>query len=145
MSNFEIQSCCIAAISGICVMFSMIMYVDDTDLLLLGEQTDTYADILQKAQTLSNKWSRVLWSLGSALRPEKCFWFPITFSWSEDGNFHYCEIDDDQPHLEIMDHTRTPINIRRFHPDCDKEEILGINLAPDGNNKEQLKNIKKRD
>ena len=89
MSEFEIQSKCMAAISGIYLIFSVIMYVDDSDLLLLGDEDDEYDDILRKTQALANKWSNTLWSLGSALRPEKCFWFPILFEWDECGNYRY--------------------------------------------------------
>ena len=143
MSEFEIQSKCIAAISGIYLIFSVIMYVDDSDLLLLGDEDDEYDDILRKTQALANKWSNKLWSLGSALRPEKCFWFPILFEWDECGNYRYQVIDDSEEQLLLPDHTKTPRTIRRFQANYGKDEILGINLAPDGNNHHQYENTEK--
>ena len=116
MADFDIQSRCVAAISGICLIFSVIMYVDDSDLLLMGEEGDTYDTILQKTQSLANKWSKSLWSLGSALRPEKCFWFPVIFDWNEQGDFTYRYVAEEEAHLTLPDHTLTERNVRRFHP-----------------------------
>ena len=143
MYEFKIQSKCIAAFSAICLIFSVIMYVDDSDLLLMEDDDDDYDDILHKTQRLATKWNNTLWSLGSALRPEKCFWFPILFEWDECGNYRYQHIDDDEAPLLIPDHTQTPRIIRRFQANYGKEEILGINLAPDGNNDHQYETTEK--
>ena len=64
MADFDLQSRCIAAISGICLTFSVIMYVDDSGILLMVEENDTYTTILQKTQSLANKCAipkSVLW------------------------------------------------------------------------------------
>ena len=91
----------------------------------------------EKTQALGTKWNNTLWSLGSALRPEKCFWFPILFEWDECDNYQYQHITDEEDHLFLPDHTQTPRQVRRFQADYGKETILGINLVPDGNNDEQ--------
>ena len=87
------------------------MYVDDSGLLLVGEENDIYATILQKTQSLANKWSNSLWSLGSALRPEKCFWFPVIFDWNKRGDFSYRYVDEHETHLTLPDHTLTERNV----------------------------------
>ena len=138
MSDFDVQAKCIAAISGLCLIFSVIMYVDDTDILITGEFEDTYEDILQKTQRITNKWCNILWSMGAAPRPEKCFWFPILFEGLENGNWRYKDINNEQNNLEMPDHNRQHKQIRRFDSDNAEEELLGIHLCPNGNGDEQL-------
>jgi hypothetical protein len=113
------------------------MYVDDTDLILIGEQNDTTEDIKQKAQSLITKWCSSLWISGGCLRPEKCWWYMIKFIWNKNGTWRYAQVDETPAHILIPDENRTQQRIKSCET-SDGRKTLGAFLAPDGNNNAQL-------
>ena len=75
----------LSAISLATITFSAIMYVDDTNLLIIGDKHDNPETLTSKAQTMINKWCNALWITGGCLRPDKCWWYLIQFEWLPNG------------------------------------------------------------
>ena len=118
-----------------------IMYVDDTDLFLTGKINGHHTSITTKAQQLISKWCSMLWITGGALRPEKCGWYLLSFSWTPDGDWAYNTIKDTPSDLHIPDYLNHPHIIERYEANRGFKG-LGIFEAPDGNNNDQLNYMK---
>ena len=114
------------------------MYVDDTDLLVTGTEHDNHTTIQRKSQKLAPKWRRTLSITGGALQPEKCWWHLITFKCNPDGSWRYKSNKESQAELFLADHNIIEQKIDRQEP-TKGSMGLGVHLAPDGNNKDQIK------
>ena len=72
-----------ASISLIAVVFTAILYVDDTDLFIVGENIkEAPARVLERAKEVVHVWDRSIWATGGVLRPEKCYWYLVAFKWA---------------------------------------------------------------
>ena len=131
-----------SAISLATVVFSAIMYVDDTDIFFIRNDTDDTDSIRHKAQTMIDKWCSALWISGGCLRPDKCWWYVIQFVWCKNGKWRYARVDETEADLFIPDETKTKQRIERNEVHVGRK-TLGVFLAPDGNNNDQLKKMKK--
>ena len=70
------------------LVFIAIMYVDDTDILLIDVSgSDTIEEIVLRAQRTAKVWQREVHDSGGALRPEKCYWTAVDFKfvWDNGG------------------------------------------------------------
>ena len=137
MATLPINATIVTAISLQTLVFSAIMYVDDTDLLFLGSTSDDADTLTNKAQILIDKWCSTLWITGGCLRPDKCWWYLLDFKWHRNGTWKYATKKDSPGELVIPDHQLNEEQIERCEPHVGKE-TLGTYLAPDGNNVEQL-------
>eukprot|EP00957_Ditylum_brightwellii_P157750 12006735-Ditylum_brightwellii.AAC.1 len=77
----------VATLSGICLLFVALIFVDDTDLL----QHTTIANLdalslLLDLQLATTDWNMSLQAIGGALKSSKCFFQLIGFTW-RDGNW----------------------------------------------------------
>ena len=63
----------------------------------------------------------------------------LDFKWDKNGRWRYATTIDNPGEIEIPDHQLRHERISRHDPDVGKE-TLGVYLAPDGNNCDQLKN-----
>jgi hypothetical protein len=69
-----------------------IMYVDDTDLLHLNMSMDeSVQDTHAALQGSINSWSQLLIVTGRSLKPEKCFYYLISYDWKRDSTWTYCD------------------------------------------------------
>ena len=69
-----------------------ILYVDDTDLIHLNlEEEESVEEAHAAMQLAINSWSDLLIASGGALKPEKCFYYLLSFGWDRNGKFFYEE------------------------------------------------------
>ena len=92
------------------------MYLDDTNLLIIGDTHDIPKTLTSKAQTMINKWCNALWITGGCLRPDKCWWYLIQFEWLPNGKWRYSTTDNDGADIWIPDETKTSQKIERCEP-----------------------------
>ena len=90
----------ISAILLATITMSAIMYVDDTDLLVIGDDDDTTPTLTYKAQMMVKKWCSALWISGGCLRPKKCWWYLIRFVWKRDGTWRYARQRNERRHMD---------------------------------------------
>ena len=69
------------AYSNICLVFIGFLFVDDTDLVVIGNQSDIAIEVQTKLQSMVTFWNGILRVTGGALRPEKCYWYLLRFKW----------------------------------------------------------------
>ena len=134
----------ISALSKQVTEFVAYAFVDDTDLIVSAR------DILEEAQTtlqqlqpMVNDWDDTLFVTGGTLVPEKSFWTMIAFKWHNDGWRHMKKAELEGELTMKNPITRTPTIVQRIEP-SDTKETLGVYLAGDGNNKEQIKNLREK-
>ena len=132
----------VSAISLATITMSAIMYVDDTDLLIIGNSADTTPSLTNKAQTMVTKWCSALWITGGCLRPKKCWWYLVGFVWKRDGTWRYASAKETEADIWIPDENKVDQRIDRHEVSVGKK-TLGTILAPDGNNVDQLKQMEK--
>ena len=95
---------------------------------------------IEKAQTLIKKWCTALWITGGCLRPEKCWWYSIGFSWDKKGKWQYKTSKETGGIISIPDHKQREQIIKQQEVSKGKEG-LGVKLAPDGNKTDQFDKI----
>ncbi len=64
-------------------MLAAIIYVDDTDLLLVGRTRDIHLDeFFQQAQSAVMDWGFIVQATGGYLKSSaKCFWYMMAWHW----------------------------------------------------------------
>lgn len=73
-----------AAITLQFLAFIAIMYVDDTDIILVAtQQNETFQDVYTRALHAIKVWQEAIRISGGALRPNKCYWTVIDFRWHD--------------------------------------------------------------
>jgi hypothetical protein len=65
-------------VSGTPIEFMGKIFVDDTDLLTMLQDTFSVTEILPMAQDNLDKWASLLIATGGALNPSKCYWYMIS-------------------------------------------------------------------
>jgi hypothetical protein len=75
--------------------------VDDTDLgHFRMQKTETAMEAHEALQRSIHNWGKTLIATGGALKPSKCFYHLILFSWQPDGTWRY-DSNENIPELEI--------------------------------------------
>ena len=120
-----------------------VLYVDDTDVIHFDMTKDE-----DKLETLAHlqdsvlNWGRLLIATGGSLKPSKCFYHLISFSWKPDGSWTYdANEDDDELALEIP----LPDGSTEAIEHCGVEEAhktLGVITCPSGNSKPSINHMK---
>ena len=72
----------VSPISGITLTLLGFLFVDDTDLVVLGEPNESEDMVQTRIQTAINYWNGFLRVSGGALKPEKCYWYFTRFRWN---------------------------------------------------------------
>jgi hypothetical protein len=68
-------------LSGEEYQFACYTYVDDADLIHIGDSNTTPQNAFDGMQNMLNHWKGGLRATGGALVPEKSYWYGIDFSW----------------------------------------------------------------
>ena len=64
--------------------------MDDTDIINLDMEKDpTVNEAHQALQVSLESWSQLITTTGGSLKPEKCFYYLISFQWDKDGKWSY--------------------------------------------------------
>ena len=112
-------------------------FVDDTDLIAMSpDGCNDPSESINRMQYVVNEWEAVSKSTGGALVPKKCWGWIISFKWIND-NWSYNTNTDDLNPLTVKDEANKVHNIEMLLPH-EAKEMLGVRLAPDGNQKQQF-------
>ena len=124
-----------AAISLVTIAFVAFMFVDDTDLPVIATSPDeTPEDVGQRLQGAVTCWANSLGVTGGALKPEKCFWYSIGFSWTN-GDPSYRTAQDTE--IWVPDFSGTPTAIAHLGAH-EAREVMGVWQTPSGDMTKQL-------
>ena len=115
-------------------------FVDDTDLLQTGLDTDEYWDITAKLQASVQLWEKCTEVSGGCLVLEKSWWTLVDFTWTN-GNWDYSK-DIDDVCLSVKDSGGNLQQLKQLAAD-EAQKMLGVWLAPDGNNKKQVEEMRR--
>jgi len=67
-----------------------VIYVDNTDIIHFQmDKTEDVADAHFHLQSSINNWGKLLIATGGSLKPEKCFFYLVSFTWTPDGTCKY--------------------------------------------------------
>ena len=72
-----------SAFSGLTIVLIGFLFVDDTDLVIMGNSDDSVMDVILKMQKAIDFWNGILRVSGGALKPEKCYWYLAQFEWKK--------------------------------------------------------------
>ena len=120
-------------------------FVDDTD-IIEGDLTSTgitINDVAQSMQSAIDRWEGGLKTTGGAIRPDKSFVYPISFTWDEKGNYTFESIEDINQPLTVKNHDDVREVLPQLEPSVGAE-TLGVYLAPDGSNTQQLQSMSEK-
>jgi hypothetical protein len=68
--------------SGILFLLAAIIYVDDTDLLIIAERRDmSLDDFFAQTQSSVMDWGLIVEATGGYIKAAKCFWFWYMMAW----------------------------------------------------------------
>ena len=111
-------------------------YVDDSDLIQTGSNPIT---VLSSMQKLINKWGSLIDVTGGALSVEKSWWYMVDYVWKR-GKWI---AKDSGPTLDLVATSSSGerISLKRLYAH-EASKMLGIFIAPDGNKKELIKDLK---
>ena len=134
LSYLESQTQGIHVLSAITLTLfslSIIMYVDDADILIAADKlNDSRETVQQKAQRTATIYQDGVRQTGGAIRPDKCRWYSISFLWKA-GKWKY----DSTPHIKnvlLQDENGNDRIIQRLEVKTGWKG-LGVITAPDGN------------
>jgi hypothetical protein len=129
-----------ACITGDTVRFVGYSFVDDTDLIQTAHNhTDTEQDVALEMQRSLNTWEGAIRATGGAIVPDKSFWYLIGFKWTE-GHWKNKNEEDAPAILTVHDSDGKAIQLERLPPHIARR-TLGVRLAPDGNNSDEIKHL----
>jgi hypothetical protein len=109
-----------------------VLFVDDSDLFHMAIGTPSDKEFLQLVQNATNNWAGLVHATGGSLKPQKCFWY--TLSWVQKKG-KAClktlyELPQDSLYIPQQDGTRVPIRLKAI---SDPEKKLGVYTCPTGN------------
>ena len=120
------------------ITFVCYAFVDDTDVVHTAQDVNTKGEaILTQMQEVIDHWEGGLRATGGAIVPKKSYWYLIDWIW-EKGKWRYASIDDIPGDLTIRDTCGSKrVILQRYNLEIAKE-TLGVFLAMDGNNREEI-------
>jgi hypothetical protein len=118
--------------SGILFAVAAIIYVDDTDLLIVGCTPDIHLDdFFRQTQVAVMDWGLIVQATGGYLKAAKCFWYMMAWYWQR-GVPTLCSLRQ-LPKYELMipqkGGSRALVKLRDVN---DPQETLGVFSCPSG-------------
>ena len=111
-------------------------FVDDTDTPQNGRKsTDTSEDVIRYAQKTVDHWNGGIRTTGGALDPGKTYFYDIDFQWKQ-GIWRYAAFDENHK-ITMLDSEGRRVELKQIPVDKGTR-TLGVILAPDGNNADQV-------
>jgi hypothetical protein len=130
-----------ACISGESIRFVGYSFVDDTDLIQTAKTPqDTEQEVSEEMQRALNTWEGAIRATGGAIVPPKSFWYLLGFLWIE-GCWRYKDEIEAPAILSVRDCDGTVVELERLPPNVARR-TLGVRLAPDGNNEDEVKHLR---
>jgi hypothetical protein len=125
-------------LNGEAYQFACYTYVDDTDLIHIGDNQSEPQQVFDEMQRMLNHWEGGLRATGGALVPEKSYWYGIDFHWDPATyTWHYKSIADLPGSLQLRNHQQDWVTLQRLEV-SDAQETLGIFAGVDGNQDAQV-------
>ena len=113
-------------------------YVDDCDLIADGDTAD---EVYQKLQSMLDLWDQLMEVNGAAIAPDKCWWYMVDFEW-KGGKWSYRNAGLSKV-IQVRDKDNTICQLDYLQ--CSEaKEMVGVHLAPDGNQKAQIKALREK-
>ena len=116
-------------------------YVDDSDLFTLSLEHNVEATV-DKMQKIVDAWEKAAKITGGAIAPQKCWWYLVTYEWDKHCNWKYGRVTNKYS-IKAKDADEKIHTIQLLESD-EAQEMLGVHLAPDGNNKKQFEEMMKK-
>ena len=117
-------------------------FVDDTDVAHCSSLTSTADNIITEMKDVVHHWEGSLHKTGGALHVDKSFWYLIHFIW-ENNSWRYSSIDEQPGKLYVRGVSGNLKYLACLEP-SKAPETLGVFLAMDGNNSEQISQPQKK-
>ena len=117
---------------GILFCLAAILYVDDTDLLLVSKsRMQTEMDFFHQAQHAITDWGKITLATGGYLKATKCFWYLMSWEWK--NGVPTLRTRRQQPNFQmtIPQKSGTPVSIP-LRDVSHVEETLGVWSCPLG-------------
>ena len=108
--------------SGIVLTLVGFLFVDDTDLVVMGEKDEDETEVYSQLQQSINFWNGILRVSGGALKPEKCYWYFARFLWTN-GKWRLSE--EVPPPITITDDNGRTNNID-FKQPSEATKAVGV-------------------
>ena len=113
-------------------------YVDDCDLFYLGNDAD---EIFEGLASMLKMWDELMEVTGAAIAPDKCWWYLVDFTWHK-GRWK-CTDQGHQFEMQVRD-KHGDEQVIKYLPSDVAKEMLGIYIAPDGNQHTQFKIMREK-
>ena len=113
-------------------------YVDDCDLFYLGNDAD---EIFEGLASMLKMWDELMEVTGAAIAPDKCWWYLVDFTWHR-GRWR-CTDQGQQFEMRVRD-KHGDEQVIKYLPSDVAKEMLGIYIAPDGNQHTQFKIMREK-
>ena len=111
-------------------------YVDDCDLFQSGTDKN---EVLESMQELLNNWGGLMKVTGGALRSDKSWWYLVEFVWHRGKWIPVDAGENLRLYADDVSGQRVELT---YLPCSEASEMLGIWMAPDGNNKQLVSALK---
>ena len=132
----------VAPITLVTAILTVIMYVDDSTIFVIGKNKESNIEVIRRAQSYMNLWCQFLWVTGGALRPEKCWFTFVKFKWT-DGFWEYDDEERTDEEITATDASRERRCVSRLKS-SEGARILGVRIAADGNNRTEKEYLLQR-
>lgn len=118
--------------SGFIFILAAILYVDDTDLLIIGKKLDMSLDeFFAQTQEAVLDWGKIVQATGGYLKAKKCFWYMLAWNWHK--GVPTLRSLRSLPKYRLMipqkDGSQAQIPLRDVN---DSEKTLGVYSCPSG-------------
>ena len=120
--------------------------MDDSDLIADTGYANNPELTMERMQTTIDAWEGVAKTTGGTIAhgKDKSWWYLIHFTWDDKGKWKYGDLKDLQlDKLTSTNDQGETIQLTYITPDK-AQEMLGVWLAPDGNNSKQIKVMKNK-
>ena len=115
-------------------------YVDDADLTVADSERELDPTTVQREmQLMLDEWEELLRATGGSLAPEKSYWSQISFK-EENGKWRYRTKRETGGDLRTRNKKGEIGELEKLEP-WEARTMLGVDLAPDGNEKEQIRKM----
>ena len=137
LHTLGLASTIILPLSGTEMSIVGFAYVDDSDLIAYSKSHDIHQTV-QQMQRVVNAWERAAKVTGGAIAPLKCWWYLVFFEWDDKNNWFYGH--NSMHSLSARDAANNLHELQHLLPH-QAQEMLGVHIAPDGNNNDQVKTL----
>jgi hypothetical protein len=130
------------ALSATLIHFVCYVFVDDADIIHTTQDVNTAGkQIITKMQEVIDHWEGRHRAMGGAIEPLKSYWYLIDWEWDNKA-WHHCNMTDMPGSLTIQNVSGDARVILPWYGAWHTQEMVGILLAPDGNNAAQIRKLR---